>query len=186
MTIKDVLIMSASMLGREDVVDYLNGKLQDVGEDTEPTVNLLVNLLNLVISELSATFIPMIKTEKVAISSGKIFYSNLKENAIRIIKVYDNNGNEMSIKQTAEYIAVSGTSATVEYEYSPANYGLSDVIGYTPKEVGVSTLAYGLNAEYSISRGNFEEAVMWHRRYVDSVSELRKVKNVTIKERSFV
>ena len=186
MTIKDILRTGASMIGRDDVVEYIDGSAQNVGEQTMPTINLMVNLINLVISELSATFIPMINSETVNVENGKIYYAKLKENAIKIIDVYDIDGKELSAKYTAEYIVVSGDKAIVEYEYAPSNYGLTDTIGYSAKDVSLSTLAYGLIAEYSISQGCFDEAVMWHKRYVESVMAMRKVKNVTVKGRCFV
>lgn len=186
MTVKEVLKTVSAMIGREDAISYLNGSTLGVGEETAPTVNLMANLLNLVISELSATFIPMIKTETVTTQNGKVFYASLKENAVRIIKVYDADGKELSIKSNAEYLETEKNTVTVEYEYAPTSYGLTDTIGYTEKEVSLSTLAYGVVAEYSISQGNFDEAVMWHKRYVDSVSQMRKLKNVTVKGRYFV
>ena len=186
MTVKDILKTSASMIGRDDVVEYINGSVQNIGEQTMPTINLMVNLINLVISELSATFIPMINSETVNVENGKIYYSKLKENAIKIINVYDTDGRELSAKYTAEYIDVAGGKVIVEYEYAPSNYGLTDTIGYSAKDVSLSTLAYGLIAEYSISQGCFDEAVMWHKRCVEAVTAMRKMKNVTIKGRCFV
>ena len=46
MLVKDIIKTTSSMLNRQDVLDYLNDKTQDAGQDTLPTINLLVNLLN--------------------------------------------------------------------------------------------------------------------------------------------
>lgn len=186
MTVKEIIKNTAFSAGREDVVKYLDGNTTSKGEDTLPTVNLLTGLLNLVISELAGTFIPMIKQESVQTSDGKIFYADLSERAVKIIGVYNQNGNDIDFVKTAEFIKVNPGTVIVDYEYIPPNYGIDDTIGYTEKEVTSSVLSFGLSAEYAISLGDFDQAVMWHKRYVDAISELRKIKNVKIKNRSFV
>ncbi|MBR2448717.1 MAG: hypothetical protein IKB30_01205 [Clostridia bacterium] len=186
MTVKEILITTSTMLGREDVTAYLNGDVDSAGENTLPTINVMVNLLNLVIGELAGTFIPMVKSEKISTNNGKVYYTDLTERALEIKNVFDFSGTRVSYRQTAEFIAVSCDNVIVEYEYAPPNYGLDDKIGFTEKDVALGTLAYGLAAEYSISLEDFDQAVMWHKRYVDSIAEHRKVHNATIKERSFV
>ena len=186
MTVKEILKTSSSMLGREDVVEYLNGQKTDTNQYLLSTLNNMVNLLNLVIGELAGTFIPMVKTERVSVINGKIYYKDLSERAIEIRAVYTKDAVKCSFEQTAEYILVNDIEVDVEYEYAPTNYGLEDKIGYSPKEVSCATLSYGLCAEYSISLGDFDQAVMWHKRYVDSVKEHRKITNSKIKERCFL
>ena len=66
------------------------------------------------------------------------------------------------------------------------DYALSDTIGYTEKQVGKRILAYGLCAEFSIAEGRFNEAVTWHKRYVDALSEICLPENSYIKARRFM
>ncbi|MBE5734676.1 MAG: hypothetical protein E7347_06520 [Clostridiales bacterium] len=186
MTVKEILKSTASMVGREDVLEYLSGQNTTSNDYVLNSINLMVNLLNLVIGELAGTFIPMIKVQKTPVNNGKIYYKDLIERPMEVRAVYDLEGNKLSFSQTVEYIWVNAFEVNVEYEYAPSNYGLEDQIGYTPKDVSVATLSYGLSAEYSISIGDFDQAVMWHKRYVDSIKEHRKLTNVKTKERCFV
>ena len=185
MTVKEIIKNTALIYGREDVVNYLNGSTIK-GEDTLPTVNILVGLLNLVVSELAGTFIPMIKQETVTVTDGKIYYKDLSERIVRILNVYSVNGGETDYGTSVEFIRVKENSVIIEYEYVPPRYGLEDEIGYTEKDVTAAALSYGLCAEYAISLSDFDQAVAWHNRYVDAISNLRKVKNVKIKGRAFV
>ena len=185
MTVKDVLKTSANMLGREDIVSYLSDG-QTFGEDTLPAVGIMVSLLNLVISELSGTFIPMVKIEEKQVTDGKVYYSSLTERCLRVVSVKDLSGMDVDYGYTPEYMQLGLNKVYVEYEYAPHNYGLDEVIGYDENLVSVGTLAYGLCAEYSICKGSFDEAVMWHERYVQSVRDRKKIKNATVKKRSFV
>ena len=186
MTIKDILKATCAMVGREDVLDYLNGNTSTTGEDTLDTVNIMTALANLVIGELAGTFIPMVKRESVVVSDRKVRYADLAERCLRVLAVYNANGEKVYYKHTPEYIVVDESTVTIEYEYNPPNYDLNSEIGYREEDISTATLSYGLAAEFSISRGSFDEAVMWHERYVDSVSAKRKLKNSTLKSRSFV
>lgn len=186
MTVKEIVKTAASLLSREDVVGYLSGETDAAGEDTLPTINTLVTLINLVISELAGTYIPMVKREEVNADGGKVYYTSLKDTPLKIKKVFDNYGKEIFFSDNALYIEVNEKNVVVEYEFVPPNYGLDENIGYTEKDVSVGTLAFGLLAEYSICKCAFDEAVMWHKRYVDGVNATRKPKNVTTKKRSWL
>ncbi len=186
MTVKDVLKATCAMVNREDVLDYLNDKNTVPSEDTLSAVNIMTALSNLVIGELAGTFIPMVKSERVVTTDKKVKYADLSERCLRILAVYNDKNEKIFYRHTPEYMIVDENSVTVEYEFNPPNYSLEDEIGYSEEDISTATLSYGLAAEYSISRGSFDEAVMWHERYVDSVSAKRKIKNSTIKSRSFV
>ena len=186
MTVKDILKATCAMVGREDVLNYLTDENYQASEDTLSAVNIMTALTNLVIGELAGTFIPMIKCEKVHAKNGRVKYADLTERCVKIVGVYNENGENISYQHTPEYMCVSVNDISVEYEFIPPNYDLDSVIGYTEEDISSATLSYGLAAEYCISRGSFDEAVMWHERYVNSVSNKRKLKNSTVKPRSFV
>lgn len=185
MTVKEIIKTSASLLNREDIVAYLEGDDSKVGEQTLPSINTFVILLNLVISELAGTFIPMRKKETVIVENGKIEYSILSERPLKIINVFDVKGDEVNYSDEAFFIKVESGTKQIEYEYAPPNYDLNDTIGYLESDISIGALAYGLSAEFCICKGAFEEAVMWHNRYVESVNKRRMVKNASIKERSW-
>ncbi len=186
MVFEEIIKNTALMVGREDVVNYINYETDLTGKDTYPTLNLMTNLLNLVIRELAGTFIPMVKVESVQAENNKVYYKDLNETCLKVKKVYDEFGNEINFSITPEYLKVDNQNIKVEYEYIPPNYYLTDKIGYTEKDISQTALCYGLASEFCICKGNFEEAVMWHDRYVNSICAQRKIKNGFIKERNFV
>jgi len=183
MTVKEILLSTATCLGREDVVQYLNGDSSTSDKQTLNAVSAMVSLFNMVVGELASTFIPMTKSEKVSFSNGKYAFSSLTENAVEIVGVYDDYGYEISYKIKGEYLCVDKGSAIVTYKYLPKNYDLNDEIGYSENEVGKMTLTCGLAAEFCISEGLFNQAVMWHKRFVEGVNSLVKPKNIKIKSR---
>ena len=186
MSIKEMIKHTATIIGREDVKSYINNENFELLEDTISLTENLVALSNLVIQELSATFIPMRKKEKVTAKNFRVRYDELSERAVEIKSVYDLDGNKISFTQTPEYFTVKYSQVFVEYECVPKNYTLDDEIGYAENDVALILLSYGLASEYYVSTGRFEQAVMWHERYVDGINSLRKTKNVSLKNRSFV
>ncbi len=185
MNVKEVIKISATLLGRENVVQYLeNGQASDTQVLAE--VDLFTRLCNLVISELSASYIMMKKRESVKLIGGKFYYSNLLENAVKIIGLEDRSGERINYKEYSEYLTASVENAIIEYAYKPANYGLDSEIGYKDSEISARILAIGVCAEECIINGRFEEAIMWHKRYVDGVASFCLPKNTTVKKRSWV
>ncbi len=185
MTIRDIVRSSALILGKNDVITYLDGG-QNTGIDTFESVNLLTNLCTLVIDELSATYIPLIKKETVTFSKGKHALINFSQKVVKMIGVYDMDGNSVDFSVDGIYVTADISKCIVEYEYAPKNYGLEDKIGYSEKDISLSALAYGVAAEYCITQGLFEQAVMHHKRFVDIVAEACVPKNKMIKSRSWV
>jgi hypothetical protein len=187
MTVKEVLKTTAMLLGREDVSEYLDGTNENIGEDTLSSVNVLVGLINLVISELSNSYIPLVKAETVSVSGGKIYFSDLSETALKIQKVFVGADKEINFSYHPEYIAVDGqTEVRVQYEYMPSNRGLDDEVGYSERQVARRVLAYGTAAEFCITEGSFDKAVMWHERYVEELKSICLPINSKIKTRSWV
>ncbi len=182
MTIKEIISTASTVLGRQDVYNHLN-KTPSNDQETLKTLDTMVNLVNMVISELAGTFIPMVKIEKISSNSTKFYYTDLSEKPLEILCVYTENGSPATYNQTAEYLQTNNFSAIVEYSYAPPKYNINSQIGYKEEQISSSTLVYGLLAEYCIVIGAFDEAVMWHDRFVDGVKEKRKVKNSKIKGR---
>jgi hypothetical protein len=186
MNINEIIEKAALIVGRDDVGKFINDDKSELYEDTEYTLKTFLSLLNLVIAELSATFIPMRKRETVETKNGVVRFADLSFKAMEIVGVYDLNGNAIAYEFTPEYIKVDRAQIVIEYEMIPPNYTLGQKIDYTEKEVPCVILAYGLAAEYYVNTGRFEQAVMWHKRYVDAINSLRKTKNVKCNSRSFV
>ena len=170
MKIKEVVKISATLLGRTDVTANLDSGETVEGSETLSTVNTLVELTNLVLTELSGSYIPLRKTEKKNAYSGKMYYKDFSENLTRVVSVIDVNGNSIEYGYHPEYIIVPQGTYTVEYEYSPTNLGLDDETGYGGSEITAGVLAYGVASEFCITEGSFDRAVMWHKRYADGVA----------------
>ena len=190
MQLKEIIKNASLMLGKLDVVKYLENEKNDtIGADTLETVNLMVNLANLVINELACTFVPLVAEEQMFFSNQKAYYKNFKKKVVKILGVYDLSGKAVDFSDKTEYVLINSDlnnySLVVEYQYAPNNYGLTDQVGYNEKQISARIMAYGLASEVCISEGDFDQAVMHHKRYVDEIALLTMPKNATIKQRSW-
>ena len=185
MTIKEIIKNSATMLGREDIVKCIELNVDYQTQVLKDSVSTLTKLANLVINELACSFVPMSTVEEKTATGGKIYYTSLSNNPLKIIGVYDRNGNDVLKKITATFIMVSSNDVLVEYSYFPKTFGIEESIGYQEKDVPMRVLCYGLCAEFALSMGCYKDAVMWHGRYEDALVEFYKPSNSKIKRREW-
>lgn len=200
MTVKDILKTAATLLNLTDCTEYFtateaaqgseHGSEQVSGyqasADILAKVDILTRLANLVITELASSFVPMACAEEVETSDGKIVFADLAHNITRVLSVKNEFGHDAEFKLYPEYIKVFGGRYTVEYEYLPENYALSDTVGFNEGKITAALLGYGVAAEYCITQGRFEEAVLWRKRYSYGVERAALPKNAAVKGRCWL
>jgi len=189
MTVGDILKYVGIMISRIDVCDYF-GEQNNNGEETYFDILTLLKIINLVVSELSSTYLPLTTEQNVTFDDGKFAYSDLEKKVVKILDVHDGMGNKISYTETAEYIELdstySSTSAlTVVYQFAPEEYNEESEIDYDEKDIPARVIAYGVAAEYCISQSRFDEATFHYDRYISAIQELKGVKNRKIKARSW-
>ncbi len=185
MKIKDIVRASATLLSLEKIIEYLDSENKQEDLQIQKQINILVDLANLVINELATTYVYMFTSEKVIPKEGKIYFSNLNKKIIKVDGVFDERGNKLSYKIHPEYIITTSNASTVRYAHLPETKNLEEESGYQDKDLSVRLLAYGLCAEYCLVERRFDEAVMWHKRFMDAVSVVCLPKTATLKKRSF-
>ncbi len=185
MKIKDIVSSAASYLGQENVLSYL----EDPSTNTEAqsTVDRLVRLANLVISELACSGFTAIITE-TCYFTNKIFYvSRFQHNPVKIVRAVDNVK-----RQPVEYtndgykLSCSYPIVYITYEYIPPIMGLDDSFEFANGLLGIHAIAMGLAAEYCLTTCDFECAVLWHERFVEQLKKTTSVKNSQIKGRDWL
>ena len=186
MTIKEVIIGAATLAGEEKTAKALIGTETADDKEILGRIDLLTRLANLVIGETAATYIPLKTEEKVGTADGKVYYADLKKNAVKILGVYDEFGDKLAFKHFGEYFSSSRGTLSVVYAYSPSNLGLDDDAGYTERDVSANVLSYGVAAEYCLTQGRFDEAVMWRERYSDGIEAFCLPENRRTKRRGWL
>jgi hypothetical protein len=178
MKLKEIIKLSAGLLGLDDVVSVLEDK-NSANEYTSTIIERLRTLSNIVTTELSSGYIPLERIDEVKVVNNKISLTALQKRPTKIIEVMFNDGTLLDFTNDATTIYVQTTqNVKVKYFFIAENYKLTDDIGYTEQNISKVVLAYGICAEYCLTERRFDEAVMWHQRFVDGVKQKIMPKNV--------
>lgn len=169
---------AALFLQLDDVSAALDdGEETSIGEDTQKIIELLVKCGNLVLSEVAADFLPLKKIDKIISKNGQIAYGDLSKKAVDIFAV-KLKGKNMSFRTFYDCIAVRlDGEYTVEYSYEPAKLVLSGESDYACGRLSARTVGYGIACEYCIINGMTDEALLWDKRYKDSLTLSASPKN---------
>ncbi len=186
MKVKDIIYAAAGLLGKENVAVYLSDENVTAGTGVIAEVNSDVRLVNVLLCEIAGSYLPMLKKETPVLTSGRLYYSDLSEDVMRIREVLDENGEPEFFVIHAEYVVPRSAPSAVIYEYMPSSYGLTDDIGDFEKPVSVAVLAYGLAAEICLSEGRYKESVFWRERFSDGLSAVVLPKCGRVKSRCFI
>ena len=176
MKVKDIIKISATLLAKDNVAGYLTTEGAQADKNTLREINVLITLLNGLLTELASTYVPMQKIEQTG-GATEIEFCNLSENAIRIIDAQDKDKNSINYVHHTKSIKTSSPCYYLVYEYIPTQYDLEDSIGYDPKDITETIIAYGLCAEYCITEARYSEAIVFHEKYVEGIKSRKQTKN---------
>lgn len=175
MTMKDCISKAAVFLQLEDVAKALEGGAE-IGEAENAVIKQLILCGNLVLSEIACDYFQLKTSEKIVSCNREVQYKNFKKDIIDIYRVSQNDIT-IPIKQYYGYFTVPTEGEfCVEYSFLPPPYNLEDNIDYTSR-ISDRTVAYGIACEYCLVSGSVDEAVLWDKRYRDSLHNAEIKKN---------
>ena len=165
MTVKEILLASAGLLGKGDEVKaYLDGTSLDAQADVE---NLL-RCFQLVENELALDYLPLHAEEEIQTQTGAIFFDEFTRAPVRILRVCDEGGKSCTFKLFPEYVKTQSGKVKVTYTYAPNEKTLDGESDYKA-QASVRLFAYGIAAEYALASGMFEDASVWDKKYKDAI-----------------
>lgn len=163
MTVREVIALSASLLGREDLKEQaLSGK-------AEGELEALVRCFHLVENEIALDYFPLKRTEEVAVRDGRIYYSALSSAPVNVHRI-TSGGRVISFTLLPEYAELKGQAARAEvlYSYIPSEKGIDGVSDFSGR-ISARLMAFGVCAEFCLARGRYDEAEMWEKRYREAL-----------------
>ena len=177
MTMNEIVTLAAFYLQFEDV---LNG-----GPAGEETTAKLLRCANLVRAEIASDYFPLLTTETVSSADGTILPASLEKRLIDVKRI-TRNGNAVAFKVYPAAIRTVSGEVEIEYSYMPDDAEIGDDAGFFDK-ISARTIAYGAAAEYCLVAGLFEEAVIWEKRFKDSLlAAQRKKSEIKVKPREWI
>lgn len=172
MKIKEILTLTAFYLQLEDVLglpqlkdDY--GGAPETGTEAERVLGQLLRCANLVCGEIASDYYPLSAKETVSTADGTISPLALNKRLIDVKRITQ-AGCPVRFKVYPAAIKTAGGKVEIEYSYLPENYPLDGETDFGDK-ISARIIAYGTAAEYCLICGLFEEAVVWEKRFKDSM-----------------
>lgn len=164
MNVKEVLLLAAGNLGRDDLVSQIPTLSSPSGEAAS-----LLRCYNLIENELAADYFPLRFCESIMPNQGEIAYSALTKNCAQVTAVR-RNGAECGFREEAAGIVLDRVcdAVEVEYFYIPEAKLLSGKAEVSAK-VTARLMSLGIASEFCLSRGQFSEAALWERKYQDAI-----------------
>ena len=186
MKVSDIIEKAAELLDLKNVSEYIENDGEGATEETLAAVSKLTNLTNLVMNELSVSYVPMKTTERKTVTDGKVLFSALTKTPYKILDVFDTYGERVFYTLCPTSIGTKENEVDILYSYVPSNYGFTDETGYSESDIPSRLIAYALCAEYMLTVSAFDEAVMWRKRFTEELEESMLPVSKKMKRRSFI
>ena len=175
--VKEIIETCAILLQMEHVLAHesisgTGGQDADAAREAERDIGILLRCLNLTVNEAATEYFPLKRTETVE-SNGRIAFSALSRPPVDIYAVKIGGASAAFKLYPSELITHAGT-AEVTYSYLPEKAELFSEIEYEEGKLTARVLAYGTAAQYSLICALYEEALMWDRRYKNSITAAQR------------
>lgn len=178
MTVKSILKLVSSLLNRKDFLSYLNtGNSTDVNLKGE--IDTLVACYNVVAEELSTIYDKIMYTQKLTVSNGVLKYTQFTYNPVKILSVKDNDGKDVECEILPTELRTKTNRIVVDYTYIPNKRKLDDESDFKNTPLKERVFAYGIATEYSLIKGSYEEASLWHDKYTSAIRNSLSIKGVS-------
>lgn len=183
MKIKDIIIAAAAEAGRTDVAEFLTAGIGSDVAALERETEALVRCYNLVEAELALEYLPLYVRERVAVTDGAVRYSDLAKRVIEIKQV-TRGGASVRWSVGTECVFTENGEVEIVYSYMPVKKSLLDDCSYGAREE--RALVLGVVSEYQLVCGQYDSAVVWDRRYKDTLAALCRSRGGRLKMRRWV
>jgi len=189
-SMKDCLQLCAVFLQFENVLALLSddGGVNLSDEDkteAERELNMLLRCANLVIHEIASEYVHLKTYESFNTTDGHIRYSDFLKQPVDIYSV-KKEGNFCRFKLYPSELITQEGDVEVYYTYLPDKVETTGNLDFEEGKVNGRIIAYGTAAEYCVICGLYEEAVIWDKRYKDSLfNSVKSIKSVTLPERKW-
>lgn len=179
MTVLDLIKKSAIMLNVKEVLDE---DLTSIIAENETAIlsnnfalNRMFEFVKVMLSEISAYYLPIVKEVEVEVSEHKISLGKFNNMAKLIgVKYFDRftkysiEDNNILVEQNGKYLVV--------YNEAPNIKSLSDEIEVFDEIVGEDILVCGLNSYYCLATGLFQEFNVYNENYSTKLNRLKSCK----------
>ncbi len=187
MKVLEIALQVAQMLGKEDLVTFLQeGTSVDIGSAKKDRQKI-VDCINIISQELAGGLCKIKCEEKFTPQNKRVFFKDFSNKILSINDVTNLQGERVKYKFFPAYIALyDDKEVIIYYNLLPKNVSFDDEIMVGSTLITPAVFCYGVVAEYYLISSLYEEAVFWRKKFEESLSRVMMVKNYKLKGRAFV
>ena len=175
MTVKECVEKAAIFLGiADDVCAYLEKGNAQGKEQAER----LVKCFNIVENELALDYLPLFTEQKIKNENGKVEFTRLEKNVVRIAGVKDGNGERVKYRLFPRYLECPKGDLTIVYSYTPSEKSLGGESDFVT--ISVRLFGYGMATNYALMLGLFEEAAIWEKKYKEALEAAYRIRGAAV------
>lgn len=182
MKVRNIMACAASLAGRRDLCDWLEGKGGVDGDGLRRDAEQMLKCFNLTENEAALDYIPLKREEKLR-SEGNIPFSAFSGMPVEIVAVLSEKGEKLCFKVNEEGVSVRRGDVTVRYRARPAVKGLDDE---TEFRCGERFLALGTACEFALMEGMLDRAAELDARYKDALAAAARSRGGRMRQRRWI
>lgn len=175
MTVKDVIIEAAYLVGEDGFAAALSGDGATAdGENSvaealdEEKYAAFLRCYNLALHETAIDYMPIRKTVNTV--GGKVEFSSLGFSVLRVEGVYDKDGAELPYKVFPTHIVTPLTDVTIVFAVLPPDCAADDAFAYDKTRVSKNIFALGVASEFCFLSGRYTEADNFAKKFRAAVN----------------
>lgn len=169
MTVKNLIVETMRLVGREDAADSL---LTETPTDEATRLKrALLTYLNAVLDELARGYFPLDTEEEMTSESGVYAFADFLKGPIKINRVTDGE-KPIEWHICPNYLHTESKNITVFYEYLPPQLSEDDEFFYPVFAVSPRLAEYGMASEYFLVAGDGESYNAWENKYRNEIENL--------------
>lgn len=173
MTQKEIITLIAKWFNISEILELedFGGSTENASQATQAEIDEIIYCINLVVDELACDYFPLLHTQKISSTDGKIYYSQLEKTILKIFSLKDSN-QSIPYKLFPDHIKVDyDSNFTLTYSFIPSApqtiTGALEIIG---AQITPRLLAYGVAREYCIFKSLYEQADYYNSRFVSAIN----------------
>ena len=173
---KDIIKLSATLLGLDEIVNYLDKKTSTLTSQMQSNLQDLTTFTSYILREITKEYIPLSHTEEIASDSQcQISFSKLSKKILAVKDIKDSFGNSATFNLYPDYIKVGfpNKTYTITYNYTLGPISSVEQSLTLPLGLDYFTVSYGVASEYALSRLLYSEADMWESKFKNSLESVR-------------
>lgn len=173
MLIKEVLILAAAELGRDDLIPAIEEAYTAAASGTEPEgeVATLLRCYHLTENEVALDHFPLKEVQTFVPEGGAVLFTAFSRAPVDVLDVRDGRGAKVAFTVQPTRLLLKGEAGevTVTYSYAPARAALDGETAFSGK-ISARLLSYGVACEYLLSGGRYAEAAVREEKFRAALS----------------